>query len=158
MAVATRRAGIPEASAAIWRWRGGESEAAPPAPVARIRWRGSFQALAGGAVGLALWWLGAKAIATVAFAFAAVILGSALASPTGLYALLQRFFEAGGRVIGRAMTWIVMVPIFYLFFLPFGRLLRRGRRDRLHRHFDVEAKTYWEPHTPVPTSSLERQY
>jgi hypothetical protein len=114
--------------------------------------------MAGGAFGLALWLFGARAIASVAFALAGSILVCALASPKGLYAGLQRFFDASGRVIGRAMTWIVMVPIFYLFFLPFGKLMRRGQRDRLHRQFDPEAKTYWEPHTPVPTSSLERQY
>lgn len=158
MAIATPRSGAPQASAAIWRWRASESPAETAAPVGRIRLRGSLQASAGGAFGLGLWLIGARSIATVAFALAATVLVSALASPTGLYAGLQRFFDASGRVIGRAMNWIVMAPIFYLFFVPFGKLLRRGRRDRLHRRFDAEAKTYWEPHTPVPTSSLERQY
>lgn len=156
--MATPRAGAPKASAAIWRWRASEPEAATPAPGPRIRLRGSLQALAGAGFGLGLWLFGARGIATVAFALAALVLVSALASPTGLYTALQRFFDASGRVIGRAMTWIVMLPIFYLFFLPFGKLLRRGRRDRLHRSFDAEAKTYWEPHAPIPTSSLERQY
>jgi hypothetical protein len=56
------------------------------------------------------------------------------------------------------MTWIVMIPIFYLFFLPFGKLLRRGRNDRLRRYYEREAETYWEPHTPMQASSLERQF
>jgi hypothetical protein len=52
--------------------------------------------------------------------------------------------RAIGRRIGRALTWLLLVPLFYLFFLPFGLLFRRGRRDRLKRYFDREATTYWE--------------
>ena len=65
---------------------------------------------------------------------------------------------ATGSVVGHATTWVVMIPIFYLFFLPFGKLLRRGRRDRLRRYYESEAETYWEKHSPMQTSSLERQY
>ena len=152
------REGNPKAAAAIWHWRAEEpvSEARPSA--ASVRLRGSLQALVGAAFGLASHLFWSKTVAIVAFTAAGLVLFCALASPHGLYALLRRLFEATGRVVGRAMTWIVMVPIFYLFFLPFGKLMRRGRRDRLHRYFDAEAETYWEPHTPIPTSSLERQY
>jgi hypothetical protein len=97
-------------------------------------------------------------VAYLAFAMAAGVLLSALLSPHGLHAGLERLFEATGRAVGRAMTWIVMLPLFYLFFLPFGRLRRRGRRDRLRRYFEADADTYWEPHAPVPSSSRERQY
>jgi hypothetical protein len=50
------------------------------------------------------------------------------------------------------------VPIFYLLFAPFGELLRRGRRDRLHRYFEPDAESYWEPHMVIRSSSRERQY
>jgi hypothetical protein len=156
--MATRRAGAPQASAAIWRWRAAEAPAASGAPAPRVRLRGSLQAAAGAAVGLAFWWFGSTTVAAIAFALAGLVLISALASPAGLYAMLQRFFDASGRVLGRVMSWIVMVPIFYLFFVPFGTLLRRGRRDRLHRTFDAQAATYWEPHTPMRSSTIERQY
>jgi hypothetical protein len=156
--MATSRAGAPKASAAIWRWRAPEPPAGSAAPAPRVRLRGSLQASAGALFGLACWWFGARTDASVAFALAALVLVAALASPAGLYAMLQRFFDASGRVIGRAMSWLVMVPIFYLFFLPFGKLFRRGRNDRLHRAFDAQAESYWEPHAPMRSSSLERQY
>jgi hypothetical protein len=150
--------GNPKASAVIWRWRAEqlESEAGPSAASQRVR--GTLQALAGAAFGLASLYFWSRTVAIVAFAAAGVVLFCALVSPNGLYALLHRLFEATGRVVGRLMTWIVMVPIFYLFFLPFGKLLRRGRRDRLHRYFEREAETYWEPHMVMQTSSRERQY
>jgi len=156
--VTALRVGSPKASAAIWRWRAEVPESKMGPSAASVRVRGSLQALAGAAFGLACHLFWSKTVAIVAFTVAGVVLFCALVSPNGLYALLRRLFDATGRVVGRAMTWIVMVPIFYLFFLPFGKLMRRGRRDRLHRYFDAEAETYWEPHAPIPTSSLERQY
>jgi hypothetical protein len=149
------RAGSPAASAEIWRWR--EKPEASQSE-GRVRLRGSVQALVAGAVGMAAFAFWSRAVAYVAFAMAMLILVSAWVSPGGLHAGLQRLFEATGRVLGRAMTWLLMAPLFYLFFLPFGKLLRRGRRDRLRRYFEAEAESYWEPHAPVPTSSFERQY
>jgi len=148
----------PKASAVIWRWRDAEAESESKPSAASVRLRGSLQALPGYAVGVAFYLFWSKTAAAIAFALSTVVLFCALVSPHGLYALVRRLFDATGRVVGRAMTWIVMVPIFYLFFLPFGKLLRRGRRDRLHRYFDAGAETYWEPHTPMRSSSLERQY
>ena len=42
----------------------------------------------------------------------------------------------------------------------FGRLLRRGRRDRLQRRFEQDAPSYWEPHRGmrVASDSRRRQY
>jgi hypothetical protein len=158
MPVTVLRVGNPKASAVIWRWRSEEpeAEAAPSATSQRVR--GTLQALVGAAFGLASGLFWSKTVAIVAFTAAGVVLFCALVSPNGLYALLHRLFEATGRVVGRAMTWIVMVPIFYLFFLPFGKLLRRGRRDRLRRYYEPDAATYWEPHMVMKSSSRERQY
>jgi hypothetical protein len=147
----------PKASAVIWRWRETEAEAPGPS-AASVRVRGSLQALAGYAVAVAIHLFWSQTVAIVAFALTTVVLFCALVSPHGLYSLVRRLFDATGRVVGHAMTWIVMIPIFYLFFLPFGMLLRRGRNDRLRRYYESEAETYWEPHTPMQSSSLERQF
>ena len=65
-----------------------------------------------------------------------------------------------GHWTGIALAWLLLVPIFYLAFLPFGLLLRRGRRDRLRRRLDPDAVSYWEPHDgPTAASgSRDRQY
>jgi hypothetical protein len=64
--------------------------------------------------------------------------------------------------VGRLLTWVLLVPLFYAFFLPFGALLRRGRSDRLARRFDAGATSYWEPREsrrPTHASGqLDRQY
>ena len=56
------------------------------------------------------------------------------------------------------MTWIVMVPIFYGVFLPFGLLFRRGRRDRMKRYYDPDAQSYWEERPERPAGYRERPY
>jgi hypothetical protein len=41
------------------------------------------------------------------------------------------------------MTWILLVPLFVLVFLPFGLLFRRGARDPMERRLDRARSTYW---------------
>ena len=89
---------------------------------------------------------------------AAIILFSALVSPTGLYRGIQGLFATLGNATGRALTWLMLVPLFYLFFLPFGVLLRRGRRDRLKRYFEPDKESYWEPHKHFSAADHERQF
>jgi hypothetical protein len=139
-----QRSGRAEAALAIWSWRDPQPDGPAPPPASRERVRGSFQAAIVAAIGGLLLLLGVRTVAWVMLGAAAIVLFAALASPRGLYALLDRMTRAIGRRIGRALTWLLLVPLFYLFFLPFGLLFRRGRRDRLKRYFDSEAPTYWE--------------
>ena len=99
-------------------------------------------------------------MAYVVLCIASLIMLSALLSPTGAFLAIERMFTALGRPIGRAVTWLLLVPVFYLFFYPFGRVFRRGRRDLLQRYQDPEAVTYWEPHEgqTAASNSLEKQY
>jgi hypothetical protein len=79
----------------------------------------------------------------VVMSIAAMILLSALLSPVGLYAGIERLFAALGRRVGAGLTWIVLPLIFYLIFLPFGTLFRRGRRDPMKRFYEADAESYW---------------
>lgn len=140
------RAGNPRAAAAVWRWR--ESSGAGLAALhqkrrGRLRREGVLRALIGGAVGGVLFYLGAILLARLAWAGAAAVLVAALASPDGAYAAIGRALALLGHGIGRGLAWILLTPVFWLFFVPFGRLWRAGRRDRLERWFDRAAPSYW---------------
>lgn len=139
-----QRSGKAEAALAIWNWRDPQPPGPPPTPAGRVRVRGSLQAAIVAAIAVLLLWLGLRTVGLVMLGAAAIVLLAALASPRGLYAILDGMTRAIGRRIGRALTWLLLVPLFYLFFLPFGLLFRRGRRDRLKRSFDKDATTYWE--------------
>jgi hypothetical protein len=137
------RPGRPEAAAAIWRWRevGGEGDRGE---AARQRRRGVIQALVGAVAGVAVFFFWRREAAFVVWAVSAVTLALALASPLGAYAALGRGLARFSHWVGRALAWVLFVPVFFLFFTLFGRLLRSGRRDRLERWFDRRAPSYWK--------------
>lgn len=152
------RPGRPEAAAAIWRWRAGAA-AAGPGP-AKLRREGATRALVGLLAGKAFQVLGFEHLAYVAWAVSALILLAALASPAGAYAAIGRGLSGLGRLVGRALAILLLTPVFFLFFFPFGRLLRGGRRDRLERWFDRAAPSYWHRRedTPRTAASYERAF
>lgn len=136
---------------------------AAPARAARrrqLRREGAIRALAGGAIGGALFYFGAPLLARVAWAGSALVLLAALVSPEGLYAAIGRGLARVGQGIGRLLAVLLLTPVYFLFFVPFGRLLRTGRRDRLERWFDPAAATYWRRRGDAPrtASSYERAF
>ena len=143
------RAGSPAAAAAVWRWRDATPAFAAAARRERrhrrhaLRRQGSVRALVGAAVGGVLLLVGATILARVAWVGAGLVLLAALASPDGLYSAIGRGLALLGHGIGRLLTIVLLTPVYGLFFVPFGRLLRRGRRDKLERWFDKSAASYW---------------
>jgi hypothetical protein len=118
---------------------------------------GSLQAFGVGALGGAIFLFWSPATGRVVLGVAAIVLLAALVSPTGLYAGIRQLLQTLGRWTGQALTWAMLVPLFYLVFLPFGWLFRRGSRDLLKRYFDPEAETYWEPREGATAASKSRQ-
>jgi hypothetical protein len=151
------RPGRPEAAAAIWDWRG---TAAAPAHAAPVWRRALVQCAIGLAIALALAWWGARVLAAIAAGIALFTLAAALASPDGLYRRIERALEAFARWVGNALTWLFMALAFYLIFLPFGLLFRRGRRDSMRRYFEADQESYWQRRDPEreETRSRERPF
>jgi len=149
--------GRPEAAEVIWNWRGPQTNGAR-IPAGNPRLKGAIQGLVGMSVALAIHLYGARTIGTLVFCVSTIVLLSALLSPTGIYRAVEGLFTTLGNATGRALTWLMLVPLFYLFFLPFGFLLRRGRRDQLKRRFEPDQESYWEPHKPFSAADHERQF
>lgn len=150
---ASARSGTPAAAAVAWRWRetaGADGAADRLARRRRLRREGLLRAAIGGVVGGGLFLLGATLLARVAWTGAGFVLLAALASPEGLYAAIGRGLALLGHAVGRLLAIVFLTPVFLLFFVPFGLLLRRGRRDRLERWFDPAAATYWHRRDDAP--------
>lgn len=148
----TQRAvpGRPEAAAAALQER-----AQMPAVGRRRAMRAVLVVAAAGA----LWLYGARSMAAVLLVFSICLLGAARFAPRASL-MFETAVSRLARLVGRAITAILMAAVFYLFITPFGRWTRRGDRDRLRRRREPTSESYWESHDgqTAASESLTRQY
>lgn len=87
-------------------------------------------------------WLGWVRIpAAMAVAGAAmIVLGAAWRRG---FAAVDRFAVRFGRLIGQALTWGLLTPLYWLFFAVIGNLARLTGKDPLLRRFETGTGTYW---------------
>lgn len=152
--------GRPEAAAAIWDWRRSQSRQRSGEERKRARIRGAVQAVVGLALGTVIFLFWSRGLAGVVWAIAGLTLAAALFSPDRAYARITWLIGFVATGIGVGMSWLLLTPLYYLFFAPFGLLFRRGAADRLERRFDRSAPTYWKRRaveSPSP-ADYERQF
>ena len=96
--------------------------------------------------------------AVILFGIGTLLLVSGLFIPA-LFFRIERFGQAVGRVVGLVLTWIILLPMFYLVFVP-GRLILMMRGiDPMCRKFPTDAQTYWVPRKPVGSvEEYKRQF
>lgn len=151
-----RTLGRAEAADTLWNWRGADATTDDSANSARRR--GSLRGVIAIAAAGLFWVLDTPTLAMIVATIGAVTLLSALASPLGLYAVIERAIGRAAGLLGRITTVITLVPLFYLFFVPFGALFRRKRRDKLKRFYEPEADTYWIVRSERPAEAWTNQY
>lgn len=130
-----------EASRVVWNWRNPPTAAVPPP--AAMRRRGVRQGLVGAAVATGVYLLWSPTVGVIGWGLAGTAAALAVLSPGGAYAALERGLGRAARVVGRGLTWLLLTPIYLLFFTPFRLLLRRRARDRLARRFPGGLPSYW---------------
>ncbi|MCX7590434.1 MAG: hypothetical protein N2255_02285 [Kiritimatiellae bacterium] len=96
-------------------------------------------------------------LAAVAFGLCGLILVSGLWIPR-LFDALECIVAKIAWAIGAAMTWLLLTPFFYFFFVPVRLLLLLRGRDPLHRRFPSEEPTYWHDHPRPKPGWLTRQF
>jgi hypothetical protein len=145
-----------QASSIAWNWRDRavQGEAARAREAASNRTKG----LIGGAIGLAVaalfYFLFHKMkTAEVIAAIAVLVALTALVSPLGAYKTLSRWLDRFAHAVGAAITWVLMVLLFYLVFLPAGLFLRKKLAMTLGKNRDADRRlpTYW-----IATEERER--
>lgn len=136
-----------------WDWRSytASDSAAAATAAAGLRRGAVIQALVMGLVGGMLYFgLHHLLFARVVWALAGLVLILGLAFPPA-YSPIHSFGRRLAKVVGNALTYLLLVPFFYLFFTPVALILRVQGRDPLHRKFRDPQWTYW-----VGRSSKER--
>jgi len=152
--------GRPEAAGAVWDWRHDHLREVERSLQRQARIRATVQSLIGGVLGVLLFLFASRAVAALVWSLAGLTLAAALISPNQLYPKITGIISLLGTAIGRTMTWLLLAPLFYLFFLPFGILGRRGPNDRLERRFEPRVPSYWKKRDPSrrSASEYERQF
>jgi len=153
--MADRLSGSGQAALAIWDWR--KVGGAAVANASHLRRSGVLRAAIGATVGGLFFWYGALWMAGIAWGIAAVLGLLAIASPARGYAAVDRSLARLAQVVGQLVGWGALVPVFYLVFVPFGLLARRGDADTMKRRYDPGARTYWRDR-PADEPTLDRQF
>ena len=66
---------------------------------------------------------------------------------------------AVAKGVAAALTWVLLVPFFFLCFMPGRAVLLLLREDPLNRRFAPDEPTYWTPRTAdQDPSQMRRQY
>ncbi|GEM_PF-2346188 len=132
-----------EAAALMWNWRdGGKTDETDRA--AALRNKGIGQAVVGYIAAGVIFWLGIAILPFIVATIASITLLTALFSPLGAYAAIEGGLTKFAMWFGGIVSWLVLMPVFLLFFVPFGLLFRRGERDPMKRVFVPSAPSYWK--------------
>lgn len=135
-------------SKVVWRWQeSAENESGAGCAGRRIRTL--LQCAVMVAIGLALWFkFGRTTMAKVVFGLAGIVLVSGLFVPPAFLAI-ERFGRMLGRGAAVGLTWLLLVPFYYLTFVPGNILLRLRGKDPLCRRFPTHDSSYWVARPPV---------
>jgi hypothetical protein len=121
-----------------------------------IRIKGVIHGLIGSLAGLIIYWYWSKTLAIVVWSITAFTFLAAELSPLGVYSSIEKAIGGLTWLIGSLVTWMLLLPLYYLIFMPTSFLFRRGSRDRLARNFPGKQESYWEKHRPA--GDIEKSY
>lgn len=127
---------------ATWDWRVA-GEVTTGSAVSGLRRQAVIQAVVMALVAAFLYFIiGHTFFVPVILGLAAVVLVLGLVFPPA-YRHIHRFGRWLGRTVGKGLTYLLLVPFFFLFFTPVALILRLQGRDPLHREFRESSLTYW---------------
>ena len=143
---------------ATWNWQS-PADPVPDGPAGGLRRSALIQSLVMGLIAAILFYgFHHLLLARIIWALAGLVLVLGLAFPPA-YRPIHAFGQWLGRVVGNGLTYVLLVPFFYLFFTPVALLLRLQGRDPLHRGFRDPQWTYWLARSPKgPGENIDKQF
>lgn len=104
------------------------------------------------------WWLGRYRLGLFLYCLSAVILICGFLAPKAFDAL-ERLGQKLAHAVALALTWILLMPFFYLCFTPARLILKLMGKDPMQRRFDRNCASYWTNHKPpITPQPYSRQY
>lgn len=142
------------AAGAKWVWRAAGTP--PPAPTASKpadhRPKAVIQAAVMASVGAFIFWKfpGHRLGSYLIWTLGSVVLVSGLFIPPVFKAIDRFFFAVLPKWVATGLNWLLLVPFFYLVFLPARVFLTLSGKDPMTRRVPTDLKSYWIPRKPVP--------
>ena len=141
---------------AIWQWRDRAKREEAEQVRKRLRWA-LIQFVVMLAVGGMLILLRFVLSGAIFLCIACASIACARMAP-GIYDALDRVIAAIVDTVRLVLTWLLLVPFFYLCFLSGRLVLLILDRDPMRRKFPSVERTYWIPRPPRRPDHFERQY
>lgn len=133
-----------------WNWKAsGQLMAAAGKPMSH-RTKALIQAPIMVGIGFLSRHYGHRVGSTIIWILAGLVLVGGLFIPP-LFKAIENGGKKLGHWIGAAITWGLMVPFFFLCFVPGRWILALSGKDPLTRKFPSDEPTYWIPRPPVPS-------
>lgn len=143
-------------SKVIWPWK--EQESGPANGKGMPHWvRALIQTAVMVVIASILYfWAKHQLMGTIVYSLAGIVLVSGLIVPP-VFNAIERFGKALGHYVATGLTWVLLVPFFYIVFAPAHALQRMRGKDPLCRSCPTQEKTYWIPRPPVTDVSHFRK-
>ncbi|NCC52065.1 MAG: hypothetical protein EOM20_12725 [Spartobacteria bacterium] len=129
-------------SRAIWPWTAGAVLAADQKKMPRPM-RALIQCVVMVVIALLLYfWIKHELFATIILVLAGVVLISGVAVPP-VFDAIERFGHFLGKIVSHALTWILLVPFYYLCFAVGHFFMTLRGKDPMCREFPTSQASYW---------------
>ncbi|MFA7159560.1 MAG: hypothetical protein WC299_09680 [Kiritimatiellia bacterium] len=75
------------------------------------------------------------------------------------HAKIEKYAALFAFLVGQCITWMLLVPFYYLCFLPARLILALAGRDPMKRTWDTSAPTYWDKKQDIQDKErITKQY
>lgn len=127
-------------SETIWPWQRPASEQRKAQPT----WLFSLVTLSiAWAIGCLLLFYGHSTIALLAFSISTFVFIASRFFPK-VYAAIELIFQKFSVFVGKTITWVLLVPFFYICF-SIGKIAQiLKRKDPMHRTLEPDSISYWQ--------------
>ena len=145
-------------SAVVWPWcRSPSSRAAGEATKALQR-RAVIQATIAVVIGAMIFFLLKHKLAgKIVWGIAAFVLLSGLFVPS-VFLAVDRFMRRFGQAVGTGLTYLLLVPFFYLVFMPGHFIMKVLQKDPLKLKFPAGGTSFWSARQPLKPDHFKRQF
>ncbi|MBU1692467.1 MAG: hypothetical protein KJ726_02005 [Verrucomicrobia bacterium] len=145
-------------SAVVWPWCRLPSSPAAGEATRALRRRAVIQALVTTVIGAAIYFLLKHKVAGwIVWGIAAFVLLSGLFVPS-VFQAVDRFMKRFGQAVGTGLTYLLLVPFFYLVFLPGHVLMKVLHKDPLKLKFPPGGTSLWSTRLPLKPNHFKRQF